>query len=96
MNEPKKTDPEAQLIRLVDALDDAPPTDEEARRTCEALGIDLDALHAKLVARVDAHEADRARRAEEEGPPRPLRAPADRRATRRAHAGKGDPRGRGR
>jgi hypothetical protein len=57
MNDPEETDPRETLRRLVEALDEAPPDDDEARETVAALGIDLDALTSRLRARAAAYEA---------------------------------------
>jgi hypothetical protein len=48
------------LRRLDDALD--VPDEEEARETVARMGIDVDALAARIHARIDALEADKAQR----------------------------------
>jgi hypothetical protein len=50
-------DPRVVLRRIAAALDEGPPTDEDARATCEAMGIDVDGLHARILARIAAHAA---------------------------------------
>ncbi len=64
-------DPKVQLRRLVEALDEVPPTDEEAHALCEAMGIDIEAVRARILALVVAHEAGAI--AEEEAPRSHLR-----------------------
>ena len=66
-------DSEEQLRQLVEALDEVTPTDEEAQAVCEALGIDLDALHARILAMVDAYEAGELSDVEERPPESHLR-----------------------
>ncbi len=50
MNEPSMDDLKVQLRRLVEALDEVPPTDEEAHALCEAMGIDIEAVRARILA----------------------------------------------
>ena len=58
-------DAREDLRRLGDALAGPPPDEEESRRMCAEVGIDLDALYAGVMAQVRAHEG---RAAEEEAP----------------------------
>jgi len=46
---------EEQLQNLIDALEDEPISDEEARETCEQLGIDIPAMAARIRAMVAVH-----------------------------------------
>jgi hypothetical protein len=62
MKSPKKTDPQEILRRLDRALDEVEVPDEEAREICAGMGIDADAVHARLLARVDAFEAEAERK----------------------------------
>jgi hypothetical protein len=62
MNDPHGTDPREQLRRLADALDEELPDHEEGRIGVAAMGVDLDAMMARIRARVAAFEAARARR----------------------------------
>src|SRR4051812_31453121 len=57
MNESEQTDPREKLRRLVETLDDEPPTDEEAREVVAALKVDIPALAARIRARAAAHAA---------------------------------------
>ncbi len=71
-------DPRERLRRLLDALDDEPPDDEEAREVVRALGVDLPALAARLQAK--AAKADLDARGPERRAPRarePVRPRAD-------------------
>jgi hypothetical protein len=54
MNELQETDPREKLRRLVEALDDEPPGDEETREVVAALNADIPAMAARLRARVAA------------------------------------------
>jgi len=77
MTHHEELDPREKLRRLAEVFDEdppEPPTDEEARRVCDELGVDLDALHRRILAMVDAHEA--AARAPESDP-RPAERPPD-------------------
>ncbi len=67
------------LRRLGDALAGPPPDEEESRRMCAEVGVDLDALYARVMAQVRAHEAAAS---EEEASPKsgPRRMDADREA----------------
>jgi hypothetical protein len=47
-----------RLRNLVAALDDAPPSDEEARVIVAALGVDIPALAARIRARAARAPAD--------------------------------------
>jgi hypothetical protein len=76
MNDFRKNDPEEQLLRLIDALDDEPPTEEEALAVCAEIGVDLEALHEKILAMVDAYEAGELPEAEEPEPVSGLRGPS--------------------
>ena len=49
------TDNATKIARVIDALDDEPATDAEAREACERLGIDVPAWAAKIRAKVARH-----------------------------------------
>ncbi len=44
------------LRRLGDALPGPPPDENESRRMCAEVGVDLDALYARVMAQVRAHD----------------------------------------
>ena len=81
MNDHEELDPREKLRRLAEVFDEdppEPPSDEEAARVCEELGVDLDALHRRILAMVDAHEAaERARAAAGDEAPESGRRPVD-------------------
>jgi hypothetical protein len=55
MSKPK--DPHARLMRVLDVLEDLPPTEEETKDTLAVLGIDPDRLTARLLAEADKRDA---------------------------------------
>jgi hypothetical protein len=55
----KNRDPSLALERLGRALEDELPSEEEAAAIVAALGIDVEALTARIRAQVDAYEAAR-------------------------------------
>jgi hypothetical protein len=57
MNDPKDIDPREALRRLGEFLDEEPPTDEEARAICAAMGADIPAIADRILATVAAYEA---------------------------------------
>jgi len=67
------------LRRLGDALAGPPPDEDESRRMCAEVGVDLDALYARVMAQVRAYEGAAS---EEEASPKsgPRRMDADREA----------------
>src|SRR5262249_39056509 len=54
---PDPKDPHARLMRVLDVLEELPPTEEETKDTLEVLGIDPDRLHARLLAEADKRQA---------------------------------------
>jgi hypothetical protein len=60
--DPKEIEPLVKLRRLEVAVANAPPDDEEARKAVAELGIDMDALYARILAKADAHAAAARRR----------------------------------
>jgi hypothetical protein len=55
MNELREIDPREKLRRLVEALDEEPPGEEEAREVVAALNVDIPAMAARIRARATAH-----------------------------------------
>lgn len=73
MNETNDKDPRETLRRLDAFLDEPLPTDEEARATCAAMGVDIPALADRICALVASYERG-ALMKKEEAPPSGVRA----------------------